>query len=109
MRHAAVVVTLTTENSKPGDDNTSTSPSTSEDSKLGCTHKLVPLEDENDTNIVATYDPRGKYIYTGNSRGRIMIVLNEKASKFKTVTSFKVTQAASSTTAVKSIEFARRP
>ena len=67
---------------------------------------------QNDTNIVATYDPRGKYIYTGNSRGRIMIVLNEKASggkgQFKPVTSFKVTQAASSTTAVKSIEFARR-
>ena len=41
-----------------------------------------------------------------------MIVQNEKTSGsnkgFKTVTSFKVTQAASSTTAVKSIEFARR-
>lgn len=114
MRHAAVVVTLTEncQTDKEGEEGKSTSPSTSEDSKLGCKHKLVPLEDENDTNIVATYDPRGKYIYTGNSRGRIMIVLNEKASggkgQFKTVTSFKVTQAASSTTAVKSIEFARR-
>jgi len=110
MRHAAVVVTLTGESGANAD-----SPTTSEEapqSKLACTHQLVPLEDENDTNIVATYDPRGKYIYTGNSRGRIMIVQNEKTSGsnkgFKTVTSFKVTQAASSTTAVKSIEFARR-
>ena len=67
---------------------------------------------QNDTNIVDTYDPRGRYIYTGNSKGRILIVTNEKDSsgekKFKTVTSFKVTQATASTTAIKSIEFARR-
>ena len=67
---------------------------------------------QNDTNIVATYDPRGRYIYTGNSKGRILIVSNKAKADgektFETVTSFKVTQAASSTTAIKSIEFARR-
>jgi len=124
MRHAAVVVTLTDSQPPQSEEGSAekqseSSPESSSESKLGCTHKLVPLEDENDTNIVATYDPRGKYIYTGNSRGRIMVVLNETASSnnagnkkddksFKTVTSFKVTQASSSTNAVKSIEFARR-
>ena len=48
-------------------DTTLSLPESSSESKLGCTHKLVPLEDDNDTNIVATYDPRGKYIYTGIS------------------------------------------
>jgi len=110
MRHAAVIVTLNNDN--PTAESPSTSSSAESKAISGSTHKLVPLEDENDTNIVATYDPRGKHIYTGNSKGRIMIVSNEKNSdgekKFKTVTSFKVTPGASSTTAIKSIEFARR-
>jgi len=118
MRHAAVVVTLngdssTSEAAASGDSPSASSSNAESKATSGSTHKLVPLEDENDTNIVATYDPRGKHIYTGNSKGRILIVSNEKDAssgekKFKTVTSFKVTQAASSTTAIKSIEFARR-
>jgi COMPASS component SWD1 len=76
---------------------------------------------------VATYDPRGKYIYTGNSRGKILVFASrdsENGAKlrntgsngngnggnkdFKLISQFKVTQQASSTTAVKGIEFARR-
>ena len=59
MRHAAVVVTLT-DNSKPGDVDTSSSPSTSEDSKLGCTHKLVPLEDEVRQALILNSSPLRK-------------------------------------------------
>ena len=67
---------------------------------------------QNDPQIVATYDQRGKHIYTGNSKGKILVVANVKdkegEKEFKTVACFKVTQASQSTTAIKSIEFARR-
>ena len=46
MRHAAVVVTLTENSQTDKEGEEGTSPSTTEDSKLGCKHKLVPLEDE---------------------------------------------------------------
>lgn len=62
---------------------------------------------------MASYDRRGRFIFTGNSKGRVLIVSRNGRTedgnlKFKTVSSFKVTQAASSTTAIKSIEFSRR-
>ena len=61
---------------------------------------------------MATYDRRGRHIYTGNSKGKVLIVSNVKdkdgEKDFKTVACFKVTQASQSTTAIKSIEFARR-
>ena len=53
---------------------------------------------------MATYDTRGKHIYTGNSRGKILIFHNSKG--FKTVSEFKV--QGTGTTAVKGIEFSRR-
>jgi len=81
MRHAAVIVSL-----EGG-------------------HKLVPVEDENDLNIFACYDRRGKYIFSGNSKGKILVVdsasLAQKAC-------FRVTQTAAVNNAVKGIEFARR-
>ena len=86
MRHAAVVVTM---NAASGN------------------HRTVPLDDENDPQIVASYDTRGKHIFTGNSRGKILI-FEDKRDSFKLVSQFKVTQQASSTTAVKGIEFSRR-
>lgn len=92
MRHAAVVVTLNPE---------ATSNS----------HRTVPLDDENDPQIVASYDTRGKHIFTGNSRGKILIFEDKRPgdkSDFKLVSQFRVTQQASSTTAVKGIEFSRR-
>ena len=95
MRHAAVVVTLSTDPAIPASNN----------------HRTVPLDDENDPQIVASYDTRGKYIFTGNSRGKILIFEDKRPSDksdFKQVSQFKVTQQASSTTAVKGIEFSRR-
>ena len=95
MRHAAVVVTLSTDPTIPASNN----------------HRTVPLDDENDPQIVASYDTRGKYIFTGNSRGKILIFEDKRPNDkcdFKQVSQFKVTQQASSTTAVKGIEFSRR-
>ena len=100
MRHAAVVVTLTGNTQVTANSNGANS-----------NYKLVPLDDENDPQIVATYDPRGKRIYTGNSRGKILIFSYTNKGEdrqFKIVSQFKVTQQASSTTAVKGIEFSRR-
>ncbi|TGZ64617.1 hypothetical protein CRM22_006298 [Opisthorchis felineus] len=64
---------------------------------------IIQTDEENDPSIVASYDRRGKYIYTGNSKGRVCIYDTEK---FQLVTSFR--PAGSANAAVKSIEFARR-
>lgn len=56
-------------------------------------------------NIIASFDRRGKYIYTGNAKGKIL-VLNSHTLEIEA--SFKITVGTSSATAVKSIEFARR-
>jgi len=80
MRHAAVLVNL----SNGG-------------------HKLVPVDDESDLHIFASYDKRGEHIYTGNSKGKIMIVDQKKLSVVK---QFKLTQTMSNS--VKGIEFSRR-
>lgn len=69
------------------------------------THKIVPLEDETDLNIAASFDRRGRYIYTGNARGKILVF---SSSTLELKASFRVTTTTSSTTALKSIEFARR-
>ncbi|KAK3107224.1 hypothetical protein FSP39_009789 [Pinctada imbricata] len=66
---------------------------------------VVPLDDDSDLNIVASFDRRGRHIYTGNAKGRILVFsskdLQQKAS-------FRVTTGTLNTTAIKSIEFARR-
>jgi len=80
MRHAAVLVNLN-----------------------DAAHKLVPVDDENDLHIFASFDKRGKHIYTGNSKGKIIIVNRDKLSIVK---QFKLTQTMSN--AVKGIEFSRR-
>jgi len=82
MRHAAVVVTTTTEQ-----------------------HRLVPVDDENDLHIFATYDRRGKHIFTGNSKGKITIVDSEK---FELKSQFRCSGTAAATNSVKGIEFSRR-
>ncbi|ESO90027.1 hypothetical protein LOTGIDRAFT_145817, partial [Lottia gigantea] len=69
------------------------------------THQTVPLDDDSDLNIVASFDRRGKYIYTGNAKGRILVFT---IKKLEIVASFKVTTGTLNTTAIKSIEFARR-
>jgi len=80
MRHAAVVVSLVTGG-----------------------HRLVPVDDDTDLHIFASYDKRGKYIFTGNSKGMILIVDTEN---LKVTRKFKLTQTVSN--AVKGIEFSRR-
>lgn len=56
-------------------------------------------------NIVASFDRRGEYVYTGNAKGKVL-VLESKTLEVKA--SFRITLGTSSATAVKSIEFARR-
>ncbi|GLV45932.1 Retinoblastoma binding protein 5 [Carabus blaptoides fortunei] len=68
-------------------------------------HQVVPLDDDADLNIVASFDRRGEYVYTGNAKGRVL-VLDVKSLEVKA--SFRITLGTSSATAVKSIEFARR-
>nr|CAG4636959.1 EOG090X04Y3 [Ceriodaphnia reticulata]SVE72897.1 EOG090X04Y3 [Ceriodaphnia reticulata] len=69
-------------------------------------HKLLPLdEDESDLNITASFDRRGQLIYTGNGRGRILVL---DATSLEVRASFRITQGTTSTTAVRSIDFARR-
>lgn len=52
--------------------------------------------------IVASFDRRGKYIYTGNTRGKILILT---CPDLEVTASFKVSTGM---TGIKSIEFARR-
>lgn len=69
---------------------------------------IIQPEDENDPSIVASYDRRGRFIYTGNSKGRtqrVMVCVYD-TDKFQLVASFR--PASSANAAVKSIEFARR-
>lgn len=68
-------------------------------------HKLVPLDEDSDLNIMASYDRRGKYIYTGNAKGRVCVFTEED---HKQKASFRVTTGTLNTTAIKSIDFARR-
>lgn len=68
-------------------------------------HQVVPLDDDGDLNIVASFDRRGEYVYTGNAKGRVL-VLDAKTLEVKA--SFRIILGTSSATAVKSIEFARR-
>jgi len=62
------------------------------------------LDDETDLNITSTFDRRGQYVYTGNSRGKVQVY---RCTDMELVASFKI-GVGSSTTTVKSIEFARR-
>ncbi|GLH03170.1 hypothetical protein R5R35_014365 [Gryllus longicercus] len=68
-------------------------------------HRIVPLDDDTDLNIVASFDRRGQYVYTGNAKGKVLVL---STSDLELKASFKVTQGTTSATAVKSIEFARR-
>ncbi|EZA47584.1 Retinoblastoma-binding protein [Ooceraea biroi] len=69
------------------------------------THKVIPLDEDSDLNIVASFDRRGDYVYTGNARGRVLVL---DAETLIVKASYKISQGTASNTAVKSIEFARR-
>ncbi len=68
-------------------------------------HQIIPLDDESDLNIVASFDRKGEHIYTGNAKGRILVYGTHPV---ELKASFRVTTGTSNTTAIKSIEFARR-
>lgn len=68
-------------------------------------HSVVPLDDESDLNIVASYDRRGTHVYTGNAKGKILVL---SVPDMILRASFRVTTGTSNTTSIKSIEFARR-
>lgn len=68
-------------------------------------HQIVPLDEDNDLNIVASFDRRGQYIYTGNSKGKVLVY---QTGDLTLKASFKVMLGTASTTSIKSIEFARR-
>ena len=36
-------------------------------------HVSLPVDDDSDLNIVAAFDRRGEYIYTGNAKGKVNI------------------------------------
>ncbi|KAK2164293.1 hypothetical protein LSH36_66g03000 [Paralvinella palmiformis] len=72
---------------------------------LDSTHVCVPLDDESDLNIVASYDRTGTYIYVGNAKGRILAI---DSTTLEVKASFRISTGTSNTTAIKSIEFARR-
>jgi COMPASS component SWD1 len=67
--------------------------------------RYVSLLQQSDLNIVASFDRRGQYVYTGNAKGKVLVL---STSDLALKASFKVTQGTTSATAVKSIEFARR-
>ena len=56
-------------------------------------------------NVIASFDRRGDHVYTGNAKGKILI-LDTQSLAVKA--SFKIVVGTSSTTSIKSIEFARR-
>lgn len=63
-------------------------------------HTVLPLDDDSDLNITASFDGRGEHVYTGNAKGRIAVIrLDENGPVI--VASFRV-----SSTAIKQIEFA---
>ncbi|CAD5123365.1 DgyrCDS11722 [Dimorphilus gyrociliatus] len=65
----------------------------------------VPLSSDNDLNIVASFDRKGQHIYTGNSKGKVMVF---KTDNLSLVASFKVSTGSTSAIAIRSIEFSRR-
>uniref|UniRef100_A0A1B0DI64 Uncharacterized protein n=1 Tax=Phlebotomus papatasi TaxID=29031 RepID=A0A1B0DI64_PHLPP len=73
--------------------------------EIGGSHKLVPLDQDGDLNIIATFDRRGEFLFTGNGKGKVLVF---KADTMDIVATFKIIVGASSVTAIKSIEFARR-
>lgn len=36
-------------------------------------HVVLPVDDDSDLNVVASFDRRGEYIYTGNAKGKVSL------------------------------------
>ncbi|RWS11575.1 retinoblastoma-binding protein 5-like protein [Dinothrombium tinctorium] len=84
MKHPAIILYLS-----PSEEHTKT-------------HTILPLDEDSDLNIIASFDRRGQHIYCGNSKGRIVVIkLDEKGMNPEIVASFRV-----SNMSIKQIEFA---
>lgn len=72
-------------------------------------YKILPLDkDDPDPNIIASFDKRGQYVYTGNARGRILIFKCQYKSTPELVSSFKIQTSGSTPAAIREIEFGAR-
>lgn len=76
-------------------------------------HIVLPTDpDDADPNVIASFDRRGQYIYTGNARGRIVILkcpkIIDEATKVDIISSFKIQTTSSTPAAIREIEFAAR-
>ena len=40
-------------------------------------HVVLPVDDDSDLNVVASFDRRGEYIYTGNAKGKVSLEVSE--------------------------------
>lgn len=66
-------------------------------------HVILPVDEDSDLNIIASFDRRGQFVYCGNARGKVIAIrINETASELQIIASFRI---ASSNIAIKQIEF----
>lgn len=85
-RHQAVLVFRPAENQPPQN------------------HVVLPVDEDSDLNIIASFDRRGQYIYCGNAKGKIIVIkVDEMGTNLNIVASFRI---ASSNIVIKQIEFA---
>lgn len=40
-------------------------------------HVVLPVDDDSDLNVVAAFDRRGEYIYTGNAKGKVSLSIGQ--------------------------------
>lgn len=40
-------------------------------------HVVLPVDDDSDLNVVAAFDRRGEYIYTGNAKGKVSLSVSQ--------------------------------
>jgi len=66
---------------------------------------VLPVGAECEQNIVASFDRKGEYIFTGNAKGKITVI---KTDSLEVVLSFRISTGTNANTAVKSIDFASR-
>lgn len=74
--------------------------------KIKGEQKHISFDEEGgEQNIFASFDRLGQRIFTGNSRGKVLVF---NSNSLELLTSFQVTTGSSTTTGIKSIEFARK-
>lgn len=75
--------------------------------------KTIPMDkDDADANMIASFDRRGSYVFTGGSRGRLTIfkcpASIEENTTLEIVSSFKIQPSVSTPAAIREIEFGVR-